>query len=108
MQGRPLNDPTNLGSVHCCCSKSGLDQTLKMALAFSPTVLTVVENRKNLKVIVELVSTAQWPRSLLDDAQIALGSYQYLMPARLAWYSAKDGIFVEDKDSPYCKPDRNA
>ena len=63
-----------------------------------PTVLDVTENPKNLK-IVEL-EAPQLPRSL-DDAQIALAVINTTYASQIGLTPAKDGIFVEDKDSPY-------
>ncbi len=62
------------------------------------TVLDVVENPKNLK-IVEL-EAPQLPRSL-DDAQIALAVINTTYASQIGLTPAKDGIFVEQKDSPY-------
>lgn len=62
------NDPTNLGRSLLLLQKVGLIK-LKDGVGLLPTVLDVVENPKNLK-IVEL-EAPQLPRSL-DDAQIAL------------------------------------
>ncbi len=57
-----------------------------------------MENPKNLK-IVEL-EAPQLPRSL-DDAQIALAVINTTYASQIGLTPAKDGIFVEDKDSPY-------
>ena len=70
---------------------------LKDGVGLLPTVLDVTENPKNLK-IVEL-EAPQLPRSL-DDAQIA-GCYQHYLRQPDWPDPGKDGIFVEDKDSPY-------
>lgn len=53
---------------------------------------------QNLK-IVEL-EAPQLPRSL-DDAQIALAVINTTYASQIGLTPAKDGIFVEDKDSPY-------
>ncbi|STJ13269.1 D-methionine-binding transport system MetQ precursor [Escherichia coli] len=58
----------------------------------------LLENPKNLK-IVEL-EAPQLPRSL-DDAQIALAVINTTYASQIGLTPAKDGIFVEDKDSPY-------
>ena len=78
--------------------KPYLDQQLKDGVGLLPTVLDVVENPKNLK-IVEL-EAPQLPRSL-DDAQIALAVINTTYASQIGLTPAKDGIFVEDKDSPY-------
>lgn len=77
--------------------KQGLIK-LKDGVGLLPTVLDVVENPKNLK-IVEL-EAPQLPRSL-DDAQIALAVINTTYASQINLTPAKDGIFVEDKDSPY-------
>ena len=71
---------------------------LKDGVGLLPTVLDVTENPKTLK-IVEL-EAPQLPRSL-DDAQIALAVINTTYASQIGLTPAKDGIFVEDKDSPY-------
>ena len=58
----------------------------------------MTENPKNLK-LVEL-EAPQLPRSL-DDAKIALAVINTTYASQIGLTPAKDGIFVEDKDSPY-------
>lgn len=89
------NDPTNLGRSLLLLQKVGLIK-LKDGVGLLPTVLDVVENPKNLK-IVEL-EAPQLPRSL-DDAQIALAVINTTYASQIGLTPAKDGIFVEDKDS---------
>ena len=72
------NDPTNLGRSLLLLQKVGLIK---------------------LKEIVEL-EAPQLPRSL-DDAQIALAVINTTYASQIGLTPAKDGIFVEDKDSPY-------
>ncbi len=91
------NDPTNLGRSLLLLQKVGLIK-LKDNVGLLPTVLDVVENPKNLK-LVEL-EAPQLPRSL-DDAQIALAIINTTYASQIGLTPAEDGIFVEDKDSPY-------
>lgn len=91
------NDPTNLGRSLLLLQKQGLIK-LKDGVGLLPTVLDVVENPKNLK-LVEL-EAPQLPRSL-DDAQIALAVINTTYASQIGLTPAKDGIFVEDKESPY-------
>ncbi len=91
------NDPTNLGRSLLLLQKQGLIK-LKDGVGLLPTVLDVVENPKNLK-LVEL-EAPQLPRSL-DDAQIALAIINTTYASQIGMTPAKDGIFVEDKESPY-------
>ncbi|MDU6411491.1 MAG: MetQ/NlpA family lipoprotein [Yersiniaceae bacterium] len=91
------NDPTNLGRSLLLLQKQGLIK-LKEGVGLLPTVLDVVENPKQLK-LVEL-EAPQLPRSL-DDQQIALAIINTTYASQIGLTPAKDGIFVEDKDSPY-------
>ncbi|PLR32797.1 methionine ABC transporter substrate-binding protein MetQ [Chimaeribacter californicus] len=91
------NDPTNLGRSLLLLQKQGLIK-LKDGVGLLPTVLDVVENPKQLK-LVEL-EAPQLPRSL-DDQQIALAIINTTYASQIGLTPAKDGIFVEDKDSPY-------
>ncbi|QCR35215.1 MetQ/NlpA family lipoprotein [Nissabacter sp. SGAir0207] len=91
------NDPTNLGRSLLLLQKQGLIK-LKEGVGLLPTVLDVVDNPKNLK-LVEL-EAPQLPRSL-DDQQIALAIINTTYASQIGLTPAKDGIFVEDKDSPY-------
>lgn len=83
--------------VPAAAAKVGLIK-LKDGVGLLPTSLDIVENPKNLK-IVEL-EAPQLPRSL-DDAQIALAVINTTYASQIGLTPAKDGIFVEDKDSPY-------
>ncbi|RXY72989.1 methionine ABC transporter substrate-binding protein MetQ [Klebsiella pneumoniae] len=91
------NDPTNLGRSLLLLQQVGLIK-LKDGVGLLPTSLDIVENPKNLK-IVEL-EAPQLPRSL-DDAQIALAVINTTYASQIGLTPAKDGIFVEGKESPY-------
>ena len=91
------NDPTNLGRSLLLLQHVGLIK-LKDGVGLLPTVLDVVENPKNIK-LVEL-EAPQLPRSL-DDQQIALAVINTTYASQIGLTPAKDGIFVEDKESPY-------
>ncbi|MBG6245714.1 methionine ABC transporter substrate-binding protein MetQ [Candidatus Symbiopectobacterium sp. 'North America'] len=91
------NDPTNLDRSLLLLQKQGLIK-LKDNVGLLPTVLDVVENPKNLK-LVEL-EAPQLPRSL-DDDQIALAIINTTYASQINLTPTKDGLFVEDKDSPY-------
>ncbi|GLR08779.1 methionine ABC transporter substrate-binding protein MetQ [Mixta theicola] len=91
------NDPTNLGRSLLLLQKVGLIK-LKEGVGLQPTSLDIIENPKKLK-IVEL-EAPQLPRSL-DDAQIALAVINTTYASQIGLTPTKDGIFVEDKDSPY-------
>lgn len=91
------NDPTNLGRSLLLLQKINLIK-LKDGVGLLPTVLDVTENPKNLK-LVEL-EAPQLPRSL-DDQQIALAIINTTYASQIGLTPAKDGLFVEDKNSPY-------
>lgn len=91
------NDPTNLGRSLLLLEKVGLIK-LKDGVGLLPTVLDVVENPKNLKLIE--LEAPQLPRSL-DDQQIALAVINTTYASQIGLTPAKDGLFVEDKNSPY-------
>ena len=91
------NDPTNLGRSLLLLQKVGLIK-LKDGVGLLPTVLDVTANPKKQK-LVEL-EAPQLPRSL-DDQQIALAVINTTYASQIGLTPAKDGLFVEDKDSPY-------
>ncbi|MFP1723168.1 MetQ/NlpA family lipoprotein [Lonsdalea quercina] len=91
------NDPTNLGRTLLLLQKQGLIK-LKDNVGLLPTSLDIVENPKHVK-LVEL-EAPQLPRSL-DDDQIALAVINTTYASQINLTPTKDGLFVEDKDSPY-------
>ncbi|MGM3174741.1 MetQ/NlpA family lipoprotein [Dickeya lacustris] len=91
------NDPTNLGRSLLLLQKVGLIK-LKDNVGLLPTALDITENPKGLK-LVEL-EAPQLPRSL-DDDQIALAIINTTYASQINLTPAKDGLFVENKESPY-------
>lgn len=89
------NDPTNLGRSLLLLQKQGIIK-LKADVGLNGTVLDIVENPKQVK-IVEL-EAAQLPRSL-DDVDLAIINTTYA--SQIDLLPTRDGLFVEDKDSPY-------
>ena len=89
------NDPTNLGRSLLLLQKQGIIK-LKADVGLNGTVLDIVENPKQVK-IVEL-EAAQLPRSL-DDVDLAIINTTYA--SQIDLLPTLDGLFVEDKDSPY-------
>lgn len=61
-------------------------------------MLDVTDNLKNLKLVE--FEAPQLPRSL-DDQQIALAIINTTYASQIGLMLSKDGLFVEDKDSPY-------
>ncbi|GAB2654770.1 MetQ/NlpA family lipoprotein [Vibrio panuliri] len=89
------NDPTNLGRSLLLLEQQGLI-SLRDGVGLLATVRDIVENPKNL-TIVEL-DAAQLPRAL-DDVTLAVINNTYAASVDLT--PQRDGIFVEDKESPY-------
>ncbi|MCZ4294486.1 MetQ/NlpA family lipoprotein [Vibrio sinaloensis] len=89
------NDPTNLGRSLLLLEQQGLLK-LREDVGLLATVRDIVENPKNI-TIVEL-DAAQLPRSL-DDVALSVINTTYASSINLT--PQKDGIFVEDKESPY-------
>lgn len=91
------NDPTNLGRSLLLLEKQGLIK-LKEGVGLNPTVLDVIENPKKLN-LVELEAPLL-PNSL-DDNTVALSVINTTYASSIGLTPTKDGIFVEDKESPY-------
>jgi D-methionine transport system substrate-binding protein len=89
------NDPTNLGRSLLLLEQQGLLK-LRENVGLLATVRDIVENPKNI-TIVEL-DAAQLPRSL-DDVALSVINTTYASSIDLT--PQKDGVFVEDKESPY-------
>lgn len=89
------SDPTNLARSLMLLEQQGLLK-LSAGADLSATVLNIESSQKNLK-IVEL-EAAQLPRSL-DDVSLAIINTTYASSIDLT--PTRDGIFVEDKESPY-------
>ncbi len=89
------NDPTNLGRSLLLLEQQGLLK-LREDVGLLATVRDIVENPKNIE-IVEL-DAAQLPRSL-DDVALSIINTTYASSINLT--PEKDGVFVEDKESPY-------
>lgn len=89
------NDPTNLGRSLILLEQQGLLK-LREDVGLLATVRDIAQNPKNI-TIVEL-DAAQLPRSL-DDVALSVINTTYASSINLT--PQKDGIFVEDKQSPY-------
>lgn len=89
------NDPTNLGRSLLLLQAQGLIK-LKDGSGLNATLLDVADNPKKLK-LVEL-EAPQLPRSL-DDVDLAIINTTYA--SQIGLTPPKDGLFVEDKASPY-------
>ena len=88
------NDPSNLARALILLEKQGLIKLKDNTNLFS-TSLDIVENPKNIKI--EEVDTSVAARAL-DDVDLAVVNNTYAGQVGL---SANDGVFVENKESPY-------
>jgi D-methionine transport system substrate-binding protein len=91
------NDPTNLGRSLLLLEKQGLIK-LQPGKNLMPIVLDIAENPKKLKILE--LEAPQLPRSL-DDSQVTVAVINTAYSSQIGLTPTKDGIFVEDKDSPY-------
>ncbi len=89
------NDATNTGRALVLLEKAGLVKS-KEGVGVAATVLDVVENPKNIK-IVEL-NAEILPRSK-DDLAVAIINGNFAIQAGLS--PLDDALFIEDGDSPY-------
>lgn len=89
------NDPTNLGRSLLLLERQGLIQ-LRPGAGVNATVLDITGNPRKFK-IVEL-EAPQLPRSL-TDVDLAIINTTYA--SQIGLTPPKDGIFVEDSNSPY-------
>lgn len=91
------NDPTNLGRSLLLLQKQGLIK-LKDNVGLLPTSLDIVENPKHLKIIE--IEAPQLTRAI-DDDKIDLAVINTNYSSQVGLTPGKNGLFVEDKDSPY-------
>lgn len=89
------NDPTNLGRALILLEKQGLIK-LKDSSNLQSTRVDIVENPKNLAI--QEIEAPLLPRTL-DDVAFSIINTTYA--GQIGLTPTKDGIFVEDKQSPY-------
>lgn len=89
------NDPTNLGRSLILLEKQGLIK-LKDNTNLLSTRVDIVENPKNLDI--QEIEAPLLPRTL-DDVAFSIINTTYA--GQIGLTPTKDGIFVEDKNSPY-------
>ncbi|MDP8079208.1 MetQ/NlpA family lipoprotein [Phocoenobacter skyensis] len=89
------NDPSNLARALILLEKQGLIK-LKDNTNLFTTVADIVENPKNFDI--KDVDASLTARSL-DDVELAIINSGYA--SQIGLNAKDDGIFVEDKDSPY-------
>lgn len=91
------NDPTNGGRSLLLLQKNGLLK-LKAGVGLLPKVTDITENPKQLKIME--IEGAQIPR-VLDDRDVVVGVINNNFAAQAGLDQQKQGVLVEDKDSPY-------
>ena len=91
------NDPTNGGRSLLLLQKQGILK-LKDGVGLLPKVTDIVENPKNLKILE--LEAPQIPR-VLEDKEVVLAIINNNFAAQAGLDPAKEGLFTEDKDSPY-------
>lgn len=91
------NDPTNGGRALLLMEHAGLI-SLKPDVGLLPTVNDIAENPYELK-IMEL-EAPQLPRAL-DDRNVTIAIINNTFATPVGLIAGRDGLFVEDKDSPY-------
>lgn len=91
------NDPTNGGRSLLLLQKNGLLK-LKDGIGLLPKVTDIVGNPKQLKILE--IEAPQLPR-VLDDKEVVIAIINNNFAAQAGLDADKQGIFKEDKDSPY-------
>lgn len=89
------NDPTNLGRSLLLLEKQGLIK-LKDSNNLLSTTVDIIENPKHLEI--QEIEAPLLPRTL-DDVAFSIINTTYA--GQIGLTPTHDGIFVEDKDSPY-------
>jgi D-methionine transport system substrate-binding protein len=90
------NDITNEGRSLLLLEKAGLIR-LKPDVGYTARVTDIIENPRNLDIIE--LEAPQLPRSL-DDSRVTLAVINNNFAVKAGLF-LRDGIFVEDKESPY-------
>ena len=91
------NDPTNGGRSLLLLQKQGILK-LKDDVGLLPKVTDIIANPKNLKILE--LEAPQIPR-VLEDKEVALAIINNNFAAQAGLDPEKEGLFKEDKDSPY-------
>jgi D-methionine transport system substrate-binding protein len=91
------NDPTNGGRSLLLLKKYGLIK-LKEGVGLLPKVIDITGNPKELKILE--LEAPQLPR-MLDDQNVTLAIINNNFAAKVGLVSTRDGLLIEDKDSPY-------
>ncbi|MDR2810502.1 MAG: MetQ/NlpA family lipoprotein [Tannerellaceae bacterium] len=90
------NDATNVGRALLLLESAGLIR-LKPGKGYTPRPIDIEENRLKLHILE--LEAPQLPRAL-DDRQVSLAVINNNFAAKAGLF-LRDGVIVEDKDSPY-------
>jgi D-methionine transport system substrate-binding protein len=91
------NDPTNSGRALLLLQTAGLLK-LNPASGMFPTLNDITSNPKKIKILE--MEAPQLPRAL-DDQNVAVAVINATFATPIGLNAQRDGIFVEDKSSPY-------
>lgn len=91
------NDPTNGGRSLLLLQKNGLLK-LRDGIGLLPKVTDISDNPKQLKILE--IEAPQLPR-VLDDKEVVIAVINNNFAAQAGLDAGKQGLFKEDKDSPY-------
>ncbi|WP_447295961.1 MetQ/NlpA family ABC transporter substrate-binding protein, partial [Acinetobacter baumannii] len=72
--------------------------TLKEGVGLLPTVLDIVNNPKKLKIVE--IEAPQLTRAL-DDKQVTMAIINTTFSSQIGLSPTRNGLFIEDKNSPY-------
>lgn len=91
------NDPTNSGRSLLLLQTTGLI-SLKAGVGLLPTLNDVTGNPKKLRILE--LEAPQLPRAL-DDDDVSIAIINNTFAGAIGLVSTRDGLFVEDTESPY-------
>lgn len=91
------NDPTNGGRALLLLQEADLIK-LEEGVGLLPTMNHIINNPKQLKILE--LEAPQLPRAL-DDRNVSIAVINNTFATPNGLIASRDGLFVEDKDSPY-------
>lgn len=91
------NDPTNEGRSLLLLQKQGLLK-LRNGAGLTPRITDITDNPNKLRVIE--LEAPQLTRTL-DDPEVTIAIINSNFAAQVGLMALRDGLFVEDKNSPY-------
>ncbi|QMU30389.1 methionine ABC transporter substrate-binding lipoprotein MetQ [Adhaeribacter radiodurans] len=91
------NDPTNSARALLLMQQADIIQ-LRNGVGLFPTLADVTANPKNIRILE--MEAPQLPRAL-DDRDVTIAVINATFSTPIGLNALRDGIFVEDKSSPY-------